>query len=77
MSTPKVCAEPVLSGVLSGCQQAIAAREVPEHTAKFFNSDSHLFHRSAMFQRRQFGEPNSRLDESEQMNDLIDEECAP
>ncbi len=77
MSTPKVCAQPTFSSVLDSCQQAIVATEVPEQTAKFFNNDSHLFHRSAMFQRRQFEEPNSRLDESEQMNDLRGEECAP
>ena len=42
MSTPKVCAQPVLSGVLSGCQQAIAAREVP-NTRPNFSIAIHTF----------------------------------
>ena len=76
-STPKVCADPTFSRLASNCQQAIVAREVPDQAARIFYNDSHLFHRRAMFQWRRFSEPNSRLDESEQMNDLIGEECAP
>src|SRR5579884_637424 len=70
MSTPKVCAHPVFLRVMSNSQQAIAMRGVPVRISKIFYNDSHLFHRNASRKWPHREEPNSRLDESQRMNEL-------
>ena len=75
MSTPKVCAQPTFLRVMNSTHQAIDATEVRDRASKIFYNDSHLFHRSARFKWRHFNEPISRLDETEQMNDLRGDAC--
>ncbi len=75
MSTPKVCAYAIFLRLVSGSQQAIAGMEVRGQRGKIFYCNSHLFHRTEIFLKAQFGEPTSRLDEIRRLNEGRRDKC--